>query len=152
MNSNRDAAGRVHVLVVSSVESDHTSLSHIFGHTAWTFDSARSLKEAIAKLANKPCPVILCDETLRDGSWKDLYDFCQHSTPPSYLIVTSQFADDRLWAEVLNIGAYDVLSKPFHSQEVFRVVGLAWRHWTDSRKPAARAYAHSANLTAGAVA
>jgi DNA-binding NtrC family response regulator len=152
MNSTRDAAGHVHVLVVSSFDSDHTSLAHIFGHTAWTFDKARSLKEARAKLANQPSPVILCEETLPDGSWKDLLALCQCASNPAYLIVTSQFADDRLWAEVLNLGAYDVLAKPFHSKEVFRVVGLAWRHWTDCRKSASRAYSQTAELTAGAVA
>jgi DNA-binding NtrC family response regulator len=152
MNLARDAAYRVHVLAVSSIESDHTSLSHIFGHTAWTFDSVRSLQEATAKLAASPSPVILCEETLPDGSWKDLFAFCQRTADPAHLIVTSQFADDRLWAEVLNIGAYDVLAKPFQSKEVFRVIGLAWRHWADSRKPVARAYSHSAKVTAGAVA
>jgi DNA-binding NtrC family response regulator len=152
MNSTRDAGCRVHVLAVSPFESDHTSLAHIFGHTAWTFDSARSLREATAKLAGQPSPVILCEEILPDGSWKDLFTFCQRNSDPAYLIVTSQFADDRLWAEVLNLGAYDVLAKPFHSKEIFRVIGLAWRNWTDCRKSAGRAYSGNAALTAGAVA
>jgi DNA-binding NtrC family response regulator len=152
MSSNRDAACRVHVLAVSSIESDHTSLSHIFGHTAWTFDSARSVKEAMEKLTHETSPVVLCDETLPDGSWKDMHAFCQTRPNPSYLIVSSHYADDRLWAEVLNLGAYDVLAKPFHSKEVFRVIGLAWRHWTNSRKSAGRAYSHSAKMAAGAVA
>jgi DNA-binding response OmpR family regulator len=43
--------------------------------------------------------------------------------------VTSRVADDSLWAEVLNLGAYDLLMKPFDLTEVFRVVSLAWRHW-----------------------
>jgi DNA-binding response OmpR family regulator len=30
---------------------------------------------------------------------------------------------------VLNLGAYDLLMKPFDLTEVFRVVSLAWRHW-----------------------
>jgi len=106
----------------------------------------------MAKLADHPFPVLLCEETLPDGSWKDLLALCQCAANPAYLIVTSQFADDRLWAEVLNVGAYDVLAKPFQSKEVFRVIGLAWRHWTDCRKSASRAYSQSAELTAGAVA
>jgi DNA-binding response OmpR family regulator len=48
------------------------------------------------------------------------------------LIVTSDLADDRLWAEALNLGAYDVLAKPFRAAEVFRTVSLAWRQWKDS--------------------
>ena len=42
------------------------------------------------------------------------------------MIVTSRLADDRLWAEVLNLGGYDVLAKPFDASEVARVVGTAW--------------------------
>jgi CheY-like chemotaxis protein len=37
---------------------------------------------------------------------------------PPMLIVTSRLADDYLWAEALNLGAYDVLAKPFDASEV----------------------------------
>jgi DNA-binding response OmpR family regulator len=49
------------------------------------------------------------------------------------LIVTSRLADERLWAEALNLGAYDVLAKPFDTAEVVRVVSLAWQHWHTRR-------------------
>jgi len=42
-------------------------------------------------------------------------------TPP-LLIVTSRHADEYLWAEALNLGAYDVVAKPFDSHELSRVV------------------------------
>jgi DNA-binding response OmpR family regulator len=45
------------------------------------------------------------------------------------LIVTSRLADEQLWAEALNLGAYDVLAKPFDTEEVIRVLSLAWLHW-----------------------
>jgi len=47
------------------------------------------------------------------------------------LIVASRLADDRLWAEALNLGAWDVLAKPFDRREVFRSVKSAWQHWHD---------------------
>jgi DNA-binding response OmpR family regulator len=153
MNNTSGHACRVHVLAVSPFESDHTSLSHIFGHTAWEFDSARTLQEASVKLLNPVSlvsPLVLCDEVLPDGSWKDMLLLLQKRPDPNYLIVTSQMADDRLWAEVLNLGAYDVLAKPFHSTEVFRTIGLAWRQWTSTRKSVGRAT--TGPLMAGAVA
>ena len=52
---------------------------------------------------------------------------------PPVLIVTSRLADEYLWAEALNLGAYDVLAKPFDASEVIRVLYSAWRHWTDLR-------------------
>ena len=150
MRNNSDPTCRVHVLAVSPFESDHRSLAHIFGHTAWEFETARSLEEASAKLRNTPVPVLLCEENLPDGTWKDLLALADRQASPCYVIVTSQSADDRLWAEVLNLGAYDVLAKPFDSKEVFRVIGLAWRHWLDLRKSASRIYGRQ--VTAGAVA
>ena len=153
MNRTSDHACRVHVLAVSPFESDHTSLSHIFGHTAWQIDTARTLQQASVKLfdaASLVSPLVLCDEVLPDGSWKDMLRLTKMQPDPNYLIVTSSKADDRLWAEVLKLGAYDVLAKPFHSPEVFRTIGLAWRQWTARRKSVARA--SSQRALAGAVA
>jgi DNA-binding response OmpR family regulator len=48
---------------------------------------------------------------------------------PPFLIVASPFADERLWAEALNVGAYDVLAKPFDANEVIRTLSSAWRRW-----------------------
>ena len=47
------------------------------------------------------------------------------------LIVTSRLADERLWAEAPNLGAWDVLAKPFDAEEVIRVVSIAGQHWHD---------------------
>jgi DNA-binding response OmpR family regulator len=53
---------------------------------------------------------------------------------PPLIIVTSQFADECLWAEVLNLGGYDVLAKPFDSFEVIWLMSMAWRRWKDEWK------------------
>jgi FixJ family two-component response regulator len=50
---------------------------------------------------------------------------------PPLLIVTSRLADERLWAEALNLGAWDVLAKPFEQDEVIRIVSVACQHWQD---------------------
>jgi DNA-binding NtrC family response regulator len=153
MDDHLEQACRVHVLAVSPFESDHVGLAHIFGHTAWRLEGARSLREASVKLSEPRLtahpPVILCEQTLHDGCWKDLFEMVQKLSTPHQFIVTSNHADDRLWAEVLNLGAYDVLQKPFRSQEVFRSVGLAW---TEQRKPVARTPVGPAKMSAGAVA
>ena len=47
------------------------------------------------------------------------------------VIVTAAISDEALWAEVLNLGGYDVLAQPFDSIEVSRVVSSAWRRWND---------------------
>ena len=37
--------------------------------------------------------------------------------PPRF-VVSSRLADDHVWAEVLNLGGYDVLCTPFEAREV----------------------------------
>ena len=58
-----------------------------------------------------------------------MLDVIHHLEDAPALIVTSRLADDRLWAEALNLGAYDVLAKPFNHDEVLRSVSLAWLNW-----------------------
>ena len=48
---------------------------------------------------------------------------------PPNLIVFSRLADERLWAEVLNLGGFDVLMTPFEPEEVLRVDFAAWSRW-----------------------
>jgi DNA-binding response OmpR family regulator len=50
------------------------------------------------------------------------------SRPPR-LVVTSRLADERLWAEALNLGCHDVLAQPFRANELFPVLSFAWRSW-----------------------
>jgi FixJ family two-component response regulator len=60
-----------------------------------------------------------------------LYDTDALGDPRSVsnVIVTSRLGDDHLWAEVLNLGGYDVLAKPLDGSELFRALSSAWRNW-----------------------
>lgn len=73
--------------------------------------------------------------------------------------MTCRVADDSLWAEALNVGAYDVLAKPLDRTEVTRVLSLAWLHWqrqycvpTMSRKVMSTAAVASGRLSTQAFA
>src|ERR1039457_7733253 len=66
---------------------------------------------------------------LLPGSWTQLLAEIRLLSVSPFLIVTSRVADDYLWAEALNLGAYDVLAKPFDRTEVTRILSSAWLHW-----------------------
>ena len=56
-----------------------------------------------------------------------------------WLIVSSRLADERLWAEVLNRGGYDLLATPFDADEVRHVLAYAIESWNRRRStPALR--------------
>jgi DNA-binding response OmpR family regulator len=74
--------------------------------------------------------VFICDSSRESGNWRSVLADLQNRHDPPSLIVSSRLADERLWAEVLNLGGYDVLMQPFDRSEVLRVTamaGLSWR-------------------------
>ena len=91
--------------------------------------NAHKLPIARALVQNLDISVVLCERDLTPGTWIDMLDHTSCLPHPASLIVTSRLADDRLWSEVLNLGGWDVLAKPFDRVEVIRSVGLAWEHW-----------------------
>jgi DNA-binding response OmpR family regulator len=132
----------VTVLAISPSAEDHNFLRDIFGHSKWQIRGVRTWREAHAFLADHQMPVIICESELPDANWKIVLSEVSHLADPPALIVVSRLADDYLWAEVLNLGGYDVLMKPFDETEVFRVVGLAWLNWKNCRERAKAASAY----------
>lgn len=128
----------VEVLAISPAGEDHRFLRRLFSHSNWVVYTVQSCAEAAAFLQRQSVPLILCDCELPDGTWQDVLEILERSGQPSLLIVSSRTADDFLWAEVLNLGGYDVLMKPFDPSEVVRVVSLAWLHWKNLRDRAMR--------------
>lgn len=135
----------VTVLSISASEPDHYSLGHLFSRTKWTLLEARSCEEGLRVLRACPVPVVVCDCLLPDGGWKDLIEEAAALPDPPVVIVTSRLADEKLWAEVMNLGGYDVLEKPFDQSELVRVVGMAWMAWKSQQQRAAAVTGHLAN-------
>lgn len=122
-------AGPVSVLSVSPLENDHATLQAIIRHSRWKLFKADSHPEAVSILMQDQISVVVCEYHLKSGKWTDLLDHLNDFQHPPALIVTSRLADERLWAEALNLGAWDVLAKPFDRTEVLRSVKAAWQHW-----------------------
>jgi DNA-binding response OmpR family regulator len=116
---------RPKLLSVSSIAEDYTDLRQILVDASWHISCANSCETAFALLSNHEVTVIVCERDLPDGTWRDIIAYSAGSEKPPLVIVTSVFADDRLWSEVLNLGGYDVLAKPFHEQEVRHVLASA---------------------------
>jgi DNA-binding NtrC family response regulator len=127
----------VPVLSISPVDEDHFFLQNILNCLQVTLDPSRTftvnscatLASGIAALRKHQFEIVVCERDLPPGSWKDVLDQVTILPDPPSLIVTSRLADERLWAEALNLGAYDVLAKPFDRTEAMRVVSGAWRAW-----------------------
>ena len=130
-------AETITVLSVSPVEEDHISLMRIFKRSKgclytnsnWLLYPVLTLESALLLLREVRIPIVLSERDLLPGTWRQMLAEILTLPDPPLLIVTSRLADEYLWAEALNLGAYDVLAKPFDTEEVVRVLSSASLHW-----------------------
>lgn len=104
------------VFSVSPFPADHAFLQSAV--PPCKFSVANSCRAACARLCVDRIALIICERHLPDGTWKDILGYVAPLPDPPRLIVTALSPDDQLWAEVLNLGGYDVLAKPFNEKEV----------------------------------
>jgi DNA-binding response OmpR family regulator len=124
-------------VLLASHESSHGPLDRIFRHSNWHLRHVQTCKKAIEFAKSNEIAVVVCERHLPDGDWTTVFAECETLARRPIVIVTAAMADEALWAEVLNLGGYDVLAQPFDPGEVFRVVSSAWRRWNDEIWPAA---------------
>lgn len=115
------------VLIVSPFTQDHLFLTAVLDRMAVPVRTARTCNQAIQALRSQPATLVVYEEDLPDGNWRRILEETDQWMSPPLLIVISRFADEQLWAEVLNLGGYDVLVKPFDEEETERVLQAACR-------------------------
>lgn len=122
------SANRLTVLAMIPDDEDRRSLDQILTRSVWKMRPASTLEQGQAALESGDIGVIVTDPDLPDGCcWIDIANAAHRVAFPPNVIVTSALGDDRLWAEVLNLGGFDLLLKPFHPREVLHSVSMAWR-------------------------
>jgi DNA-binding NtrC family response regulator len=119
----------VNKTIVAAIASheNHRRLQTILRLPEWKVQVVQNLRGLSAAVRTCSCGVVITDAQLLDGhTWKDVLDDLERSSNRPQLIVADRLANEALWAEVLNLGAYDLLMTPFDPAEVQRVVSLAW--------------------------
>jgi DNA-binding response OmpR family regulator len=116
----------VGILHVTPVEADCSHLRSILRHPNWQLHRIRCCRDARALIHSRLIAIVLCEAILPDGDWKHMLEETRSAPGAPRLIVSSRLADERLWAEVLNLGGWDVLATPFETGEVVRVLFSAY--------------------------
>jgi DNA-binding response OmpR family regulator len=117
-----------------------SKLSGILTQGQWTVFQATGVEEAVALLRTNRIPVVIVE-----GSWRPILERLAEFPERPSIVVTALFADEALWAEVLNIGGYDVMAQPFDRDEVLRITESAMRSASrDSLAPQTLAISASA--------
>ena len=126
--TERSAVRAPILLAVLPHGDDRRSIRHILRPANWQFRFARRFEQARRSLRATPFTAIITENFLPDGhSWRDLLGELHALPHAPPLIVTDRLADEALWAEVLNLGGYDLLMKPFEEKEVLHVLAMAQR-------------------------
>jgi DNA-binding NtrC family response regulator len=88
--------------------------------------SADGVEEAKRKLSDaNTCDLAFVDSDLPDGSWRDLIQFIVAGRELCEIVVCARVGDERLWAEVIQCGAFDLIPEPLERQEVLRIMNSA---------------------------
>jgi len=145
----RDALEQGTVVTAFRRDEDRRELGKILDSCRWEVILSGSCAAAIHAVERRSAPIIISGRTFPDGEWRDLWNRIRSRPRPPMLILASRLADESLWSEVLNLGGYDLLLKPFRPEEVVRVVHgalLAWQNAQamDTRRLAISMPAHMA--------
>jgi DNA-binding NtrC family response regulator len=119
-HARSDAAPPPSVLLIGPETGERSALQSILqAAQCQTFVCAR-LRDAIDLL--KFASVVICEPSLPDGSWRDVFRAAEALARRPSFLVTSPVADGKLLAEALNLSGQDSLVPPFRAAEVIRAV------------------------------
>ncbi len=113
---------RSRILFISGHRDDARQISQMLHALPVAVDHAGSVQHARDQLRRDEYDVLLTEAALPDGNWLDVLHLVRESPQELEVIVTDPHADARLWAEALNLGAYDLLAQPFYEPEVRRIL------------------------------
>ncbi|HWR51863.1 MAG TPA: response regulator [Bryobacteraceae bacterium] len=113
------------VLYLTSSRELATEVARSAQRGALEVDHAPGLAHALALLRRHPYAAILTDASLGDATWRDVLAHTRRAGLRCAVIVADRLADEELWAEVLDAGAYDLLAQPFDAGELRRVLDHA---------------------------
>lgn len=138
------------ILLITPYPEDETMVRQVMKDVAGSVVGCNCISTALEKISANTPDVILCETEFVDGDWKKILSTCESLSSPPLVLVMSRYADESLWAEVLNLGGFDVLLKPFDPTEVSRVLGMACSRRSDSgvRMPPESATVESATKAA----
>ncbi|MBS1857165.1 MAG: hypothetical protein JST11_17480 [Acidobacteria bacterium] len=141
---------------MSPVDDDCVDLARLLleakpflgSRSVWTVSAAPTPGAALDLLRRSETAIAVCECDRAPDAWRELLRLFAHLPHPPCLIVTSRLADDYLWAEALNLGAFDVLAKPFRQQEVTRAFTSAWLQFRAKRDPRRAEAGHATQAAA----
>ncbi len=110
------------MLVVSSHDEDINIARSAAAEESVVTTVAQTYRQAVTAAAKDGFELILCRDSLPDGTWKDLFSHVVAVPEPPRMVLIADPSDHALWAEAISLGAYDVIANPLNRPEAHRII------------------------------
>lgn len=117
------------ILLASSREEDRIGLRRTLLDPRWTILEAGYWTDALRLAEQVTFSVALCDVELSGMDWREGVRRLRLTRPSPATILLSNVADRYLWEELVSVGAFDVLTRPFRDNEAVSMIEFAYMHW-----------------------
>jgi DNA-binding response OmpR family regulator len=122
MSSQYSARAAPAVVLVTPSVTDRAYLRQIVEQHEMLPVEVATCREALSAVGESGARVVFCDEKL---PWQDLLSYLAEECNPPRIVVVTDAPCESLCADVINLGGFDVLAKPFADQEVEWVLSTA---------------------------
>jgi DNA-binding NtrC family response regulator len=117
------------VLYVSTLHEHVNAMQRIIDSREFTLCIADTLTFALGFLNAVRVPVVICDEALPLGTWKDILEAVDLLDSPPAVMVAREAPGSDFIADARRAGAYGVLEQPFNTTRVRTMVRAAYDEW-----------------------
>jgi two-component system response regulator AtoC len=107
------------LLVIDDEENMRHMLSKVLGKTGYIVETASNGYEALEMMQNSDFEFILCDIKMPNMSGMDFLKTARDKIMTTTVIMMSAYGTIDTAIEAMKLGAYDYISKPFKSDEVY---------------------------------
>ena len=114
--------GRTRVLIALADPASRRALSNLLSQHDAEPVFATTVREARAVLAREPVALVVCEDSLRDGSYRELLPVARAAKGDVPVVVTSRVDNPEEYLEAMKLGAFDYVAEPFSRAELDRIV------------------------------
>ena len=119
--------GQIRILAVMPDTPDRSGLEEIALRADWGLRFCLDCETAVAWLQSHTATVIILDRDQAEPGWREALRVPAFQATASRIIVSARETDDRFWLEVMALGGYDVVTRPFAERRLVSVVQRAIR-------------------------
>jgi DNA-binding NtrC family response regulator len=123
--SPRESSHRIAVVAMVANGEDRQVLMDVSAQQGLQVHFVESPEEALKAIERLRAPAALVDRNWPGSDWRTVVEGLSSSEVRPCVILMSGVLDERLWAEVVGRGGYEVLAKPVQAEQAVRVIRLA---------------------------